>query len=122
MGLAKESDWIANADAADDKEVGSEMGDADDEIVSDTGFALASGNWQPNNYTKNHYDPDLMFLQTEDHFYTEEFKEAHPHKVKNAFYQRVDSMDTMNMQLEYNEIDNYNPRAQARLAKYAEYM
>jgi hypothetical protein len=28
----------------------------------------------------------------------------------------------MNMQLEYNEIDNYNPRAQARLAKYAEYM
>jgi hypothetical protein len=26
------------------------------------------------------------------------------------------------MQLEYNEIDNYNPRAQARLAKYAEFM
>lgn len=60
--LAKESDWIANADAADDKEVESEMGDGEDEIVSDTGFALASGNWQPNLYTKNHYDPDLMFL------------------------------------------------------------
>jgi len=28
----------------------------------------------------------------------------------------------MNMQLEYNEIDNYNPGAQARLAKYAEFM
>jgi hypothetical protein len=28
----------------------------------------------------------------------------------------------MNMQLEYNEIDNYNPRAQARLAKYSELM
>jgi len=26
------------------------------------------------------------------------------------------------MQLEFNEIDNYNPRAQARLAKYAEFM
>jgi len=43
--LGKESDWISNADAADDKEVESEMGDGDDEIVSDTGFALASGNW-----------------------------------------------------------------------------
>ena len=30
--------------------------------------------------------------------------------------------DVMNMMLEYNEIDNYNPRAQARLAKYAEFM
>jgi hypothetical protein len=63
-----------------------------------------------------------MFLQTGDHFYTEEFKEAHPHKVKNAFYQRGEAIDTTNMQLEYNEIDNYNPRAQARLAKYAEFM
>lgn len=86
--LAKESDWIANADAADDKEVESEMGDGEDEVVSDTGFALASGNWQPNLYTKNHYDPDLMFLQTEDHFYTQDFAENHPHKLKNAFYQR----------------------------------
>jgi len=31
-------------------------------------------------------------------------------------------MDAMNMQVEFNEIDNYNPRAQARLAKYAEFM
>merc|ERR1719487_2943638 len=79
--LSKESDWIANADAADDKEVESEMGDEEDEVVSDTGFALASGNWQPNLYTKNHYDPDLMFLQIDDHFYTEDYKEAHPHKL-----------------------------------------
>jgi len=122
--LSKESDWISNADAADDKEVESEMGDGEDEVVQDSGFALSSGIWQPNLYTKNHYDPDLMFLQTgaEDHFYTEEYKENHPHKVKNAFYQRGEAEDVTNMQLEYNEIDNYNPRAQARLAKYAEYM
>lgn len=63
-----------------------------------------------------------MFLQTGDHFYTGEYKENHPHKLKNAFYQRGDQEDTMNMQLEFNEIDNYNPRAQARLAKYAEFM
>lgn len=109
--LSKESDWIANADAADDKEVESEMGDEEDEIVSDTGFALASGNWQPNKYTKNLYDPDLAFVQLDDHFYTEDFKETHPHKLKNSFYQRGPAEDEMNMQLEYNEIDNYNPRA-----------
>ena len=45
VSLGKESDWIANADAADDKEVESEMGDEEDEIVSDTGFALSSGIW-----------------------------------------------------------------------------
>jgi len=28
----------------------------------------------------------------------------------------------MNVALEFNEIDNFNPRAQARLAKYAEFM
>jgi hypothetical protein len=48
--LGRESDWIANADAADDKEVESEMGDEEDEIVSDTGFALASGVWEPNRF------------------------------------------------------------------------
>lgn len=48
MQLSKESDWIANADAADDKEVESEMGDADDEVVMDSGFALAGGIWADN--------------------------------------------------------------------------
>lgn len=75
-----------------------------------------------NSYTKNLYDPDLAFVQLDDHFFTEEFKEAHPHKVKNAFYQRGQEEDVMNMQLEYNEIDNYNPGAQARLAKYEKFM
>lgn len=48
LELKKESDWIANADDADDKEVESELGDEEDEIVSDTGFALSSGNWEAN--------------------------------------------------------------------------
>jgi len=43
--VKKESDWIANADAADDKEVESEMGDGDDEVVQDSGFALSGGLW-----------------------------------------------------------------------------
>jgi len=121
--LKKESDWIANADASDDKEVESEMGDEEDEVVSDTGFALASGNWEPNQY-RFHYTPELNFVQTdaEDHFYTSDFMENHPSKVKNAFYQRGEDQDVMNIALEYNEIDNYNPRAQARLARYAEFM
>jgi len=62
VDLGKESDWIANADAADDKEVESELGDEEDEIVSDTGFALASGNWQPNRYTKNQYEKEIDFV------------------------------------------------------------
>jgi hypothetical protein len=48
VSLNKESDWVANADAADDAEVESEMGDGEDEIVSDSGFALASGIWADN--------------------------------------------------------------------------
>jgi hypothetical protein len=43
-------------------EVESEMGDEEDEIVSDTGFALSSGIWQPNNYTKNQYEKELNFV------------------------------------------------------------
>ena len=69
---------------------------------------------------------DTMYLQMDqmetDHFYTQDFKEAHPHHLKNAFYQRGEEQDAMNIALEFNEIDNYNPRAQARLAKYAEFM
>jgi len=61
VALNRESDWIANADAQDDLEVESEMGDENDEIVSDTGFALASGNWQPNLYTKS-YNDELQFV------------------------------------------------------------
>merc|ERR1711881_509185 len=47
----KESDWISNADQADDKECESELGDGSDEIVTDNGFALASGNWADNKWT-----------------------------------------------------------------------
>jgi len=47
----KESDWISNADADDDKELESELGDGSDEIVTDNGFALASGNWADNKWT-----------------------------------------------------------------------
>ena len=46
--MKKESDWIANADNADDKEVESEMGDGEDEIVTDSGFALSGGIWANN--------------------------------------------------------------------------
>jgi hypothetical protein len=48
LSIGKESDWISNADAADDKEVESEMGDGEDEVVMDSGFALASGIWADN--------------------------------------------------------------------------
>lgn len=47
----KESDWISNADAQDDKECESELGDGSDEIVTDNGFALAGGNWADNKWT-----------------------------------------------------------------------
>ena len=43
--VQRESDDVANADAADDKEIESELGDGEDEIVTDNGFALAGGNW-----------------------------------------------------------------------------
>jgi len=62
---------------------------------------------------------DVVLTQTEDHFFTDEFKETHPHKIVNEFYQKnKDTPDVINMQLDLNEIDNYNPGAQARLAKY----
>ena len=41
MKMRKESDDIANADAADDKEVEDEW-DGEDDVVQDTGFAR---NW-----------------------------------------------------------------------------
>lgn len=48
------------------------MGDEEDEIVSDTGFALASGVWEPNRYKNDQYNAGLNFVQlaAEDHFYT----------------------------------------------------
>ena len=60
----------------------------------------------------------------QDHFFTQEFTENHPHKLVNAFWQRGDAPDIENLQtaVEFNEIDNYNPAAQDRLAKYAEFM
>lgn len=63
VGLGKESDWISNADDADDLEVESTMGDGSDEIVEDSGFALSSGIWAPAGYTKNQYEPELNFVQ-----------------------------------------------------------
>jgi hypothetical protein len=71
---------------------------------------------------------DTMYAQLgqmeQDHFFTEDFTQEHPHKLSNAFYVRGDAPDIENLQInmEYNEIDNYNPGAQARLAKYAEFM
>lgn len=75
----KESDWISNADAQDDKECESELGDGSDEIVTDNGFALASGNWMDNKWKANHYDPDLMFLMTQH----KEFKAHQKHSKKH---------------------------------------
>ena len=40
----RESDDIANADADDDKEVESAMGDGEDEIVEDNGFGVSGNN------------------------------------------------------------------------------
>jgi hypothetical protein len=69
---------------------------------------------------------DTMLAQIDqmaaDHFFTDDFKEDHPNKIQDAFYKRGEQEDVWNVQLEMNEIDNYNPRAQARLARYAEYM
>jgi hypothetical protein len=56
--LRKESDWIANADAADDKEVESEMGDGDDEVVQDSGFALSGGLWMDQSVIADQYKPE----------------------------------------------------------------
>ena len=66
LQLGKESDWIANADDADDVECESELGDEEDEIVSDTGFALASGNIFPNRYTNDQYVKEINFLQLDE--------------------------------------------------------
>ena len=54
----RESDDIANADRDDDKEIESELGDGEDEIVTDNGFALAGGNWagDENNVKAGQYD------------------------------------------------------------------
>ena len=56
--IQRESDDVANADAADDKEIESELGDGEDEIVTDNGFALAGGNWagDENNVKAGQYD------------------------------------------------------------------
>jgi hypothetical protein len=78
--LKRESDWIANADAADDKELESELGDGEDEVVFDAGMGLSSGMWADNNYKNDQYIARLNnFVQTEetagDLFLTEPFKE-----------------------------------------------
>lgn len=90
--LKRESDWIANADAADDKELESELGDGEDEVVFDAGMGLSSGMWTDNNYKNDQYITRLNnFVQTEetagDLFLTEPFKEEHPNKIPNAMYQ-----------------------------------
>jgi len=75
----KESDWISNADGADDKECESELGDGSDEIVTDNGFALAGGNWANNKWTRNHYDPDLAFLMLQHHQHKRHQAKHHHH-------------------------------------------
>jgi hypothetical protein len=177
-------DIIANADAADDLEVESELGDASDEIVMDNGFALSSGNWagdenrfkndqytmvqtgaktgdlfltetykadHPNHIPNAMYqnqpegndalflqmndlfltqeykdehpnripnamatplnkDVDEVLIQTGDHYFTQEFNDEHPNKIPNAMYQ-ASKEDVIDMQIDMNEIDNFNPRA-----------
>jgi len=60
--LRRESDWISNADATDDKEVESELGDKEDEIVTDNGFGLSGGNWRNNAHKANQYNDGLRFV------------------------------------------------------------
>lgn len=87
----KESDWLANGDAADDKEVESELGDGEDEVVTDNGFALAGGNWAENKWTANHYDPDLMFLMAQHHAHKRKMaaKKHHKHAKRPSGHTRV---------------------------------
>ena len=59
----RESDHLANGDHFDDQEVESELGDAEDEVVTDNGFGLASGNWANNAHTANQYKEGLRFAQ-----------------------------------------------------------
>lgn len=104
----RESDWIANADAADDKELESEMGDGEDEIVFDGGFALAGGIWADNSYKNDQYMPSLNdFLQTKDLFLTNDFKESHPNRIPNAMFQGTTDPDTMLIQMEEMEKDHF---------------
>jgi hypothetical protein len=77
--VKKESDWISNADAADDKECESELGDGSDEIVTDNGFALAGGNWANNKHKANQYDPDLAFLMLQHHQHKRSQRKHHHH-------------------------------------------
>lgn len=67
----------------------------------DNGFGLSSGNWAPNAWTANQYKGSLNdFVQLnemeQDHFYTESFKEEHPHKITNSFYKRGEDEDVEN--------------------------
>ena len=57
--IKKESDWLANGDDADDKEVQSELGDAADPVVMDNGFGLSAGNWADNSWKANNYKGSL---------------------------------------------------------------
>jgi len=53
MRSRRESDHLANGDHFDDQEVESELGDAEDEVVTDNGFGLAGGNWANNAHKAN---------------------------------------------------------------------
>jgi len=57
----KESDHLANGDHKDDLEVESELGDAEDHVVTDNGFGLAGGNWANNAHKANQYKGHLKF-------------------------------------------------------------
>jgi len=47
----------------DDQEVESELGDAEDHVVTDNGFGLNGGNWANNAHKANQYKGSLKFAQ-----------------------------------------------------------
>jgi len=111
----RESDWISNADTQDDKECESELGDGSDEIVTDNGFALASGNWADNKWTRNHYDPDLMFLMTQHHEHLKNKRRhhKHPHNKENIqiskesdWISNADAADDKEVESEQGDADD----------------
>jgi len=81
----RESDYIANADRDDDKEVESELGDGEDEIVTDNGFALAGGNWADNSWKQNQYAVQLgAKVHKGKHAKKHHKKHHHHHKRPSA--------------------------------------
>ena len=68
----KESDHLANGDHMDDQEVESELGDAEDHVVTDNGFGLNGGNWANNAHKANQYKGSLKFAQKDQRRHSDE--------------------------------------------------